>query len=95
MCGALPCRSGADPPSSAALHAATRPSIRRCAAVRVSSCPAGGLNASAAVRTISYDTASPSDPDNTPVLSRVSPNDKCRLSQRFFSRSSAAPGSAR
>jgi hypothetical protein len=53
ICGALPCRSGADPPSRAALQAATRPSIRRCAAVRVSSCPAGGLNASAAVRTIS------------------------------------------
>ena len=53
MCGAAPCRSGAVPASRAALQAATRPSIRRCAAVRPSPCPPGGLNASAAVRRIS------------------------------------------
>ena len=73
-------------------HQAIHPPLRR--GPRISLTP-GGLNASAAVRTISYDTASPHDPDNTPVLSKVSPNDRCRFSQRRFSRSSAAPGSAR
>ena len=83
---------GACPPSRAALQAATRPSIRRCAAVRASAWPPGGPNASRRSGRSHSDTASPQVPDSMPVLSRVRPNDRSRRSHRRFSRSSAAPG---
>ena len=94
MCGAAPCRPArCRRPGRPCRRRSGRPSAAapRCGCPR----PPGGPNTSAAVRMISSDTASPQLPDSMPAPSSVSPNDRCRLSQRRFSRSSAASGSAR
>jgi hypothetical protein len=90
--GAAPCLVPAVPESRAAWQAAVSPSIRRCAAVRVSSVPSGGPKACTAVLMISADSVSPHAPVIVPAWSRVRPKDRCRRSNRLRSRSSAAVG---
>ena len=72
--GAVP--GPAVPASRAAWQAAVRPSIRRCAAVRVSSVPRGSQHTYTAVLMISADAPSPHAPEMVPVSSRVMPNDR-------------------
>ena len=88
---AAPCRVPAVPASRAAWQAAVRPSIRRCAAVRVSSVPRGGPNVCTAVLMISSDSPSP-HARNGAGLVQGDAERQVTAWNRLRSRSSARPG---